>query len=186
MLPVDVYQPGDCLIVENLADQVEERSQRNAEQFRLVAGKGEAADRLVSQQDEIGEDGHRHAGIVPLYDLVRVKLPPPPGGGQRKLPAVAQHDTLALIPADAAHDALCLCQFCGVFIAPDVHALRGFQNGQSGEVALYADALYLLYAPLEVPVAVAVSEDAAPLRVSLAALGLEMQGFLYRNEYLFI
>ena len=186
MLPVDIDQPGDGLFVEHLADQVEESPQRHAEQLSLVAGKGKTAHVLVAQQHEVRQHGHGHAGVVPLYDLVGIELPPPPGGGEGELPAVAQDDTLPLVPADAAHDGLRFRQLRLAFIAPDVHTVRGDQNRQAGEVALDADALDLLYPALEIPVPVAVAQDAPSLRVAFPAPGFEVQGLFQRDEYLVV
>ena len=186
MIPIDIYQPGNRLVVEHLANQVKECAERHTEQLCLVTGQREAAHRLMSQKNEIRQDGHCYAGVVPLNDLVGVELPPAPGGCQRELPAVPQDDALSFIPTDAAHNVLRFCQLVFAFIAPDIYALWSLQNRQPGEIALYANALYLLNAAFEVPGPVAVSQYAPALWITFAALGAKMQSFFYRDEHLLV
>ena len=139
----------------------------------------------MSQQNKIGKHRHGHAGIVAVDDGVCVKLPRSPGGHQFQLVLVVQHNALRLVAPDSLHKGFqsgVPLRVFRVFHIPDIDIRRSRNDGQSGEVALYANALNLLYPPLEIPRAVSVPQNRTPLRVVLAALGAEQQSFFHRDS----
>ena len=135
----------------------------------------------MSEQNEVRHAGHCHTAVVPFNDCAGVKLPLTAGREKFQFPAVRCDQPFEAVPADILDDVLGGVldrHHFGVFCVPNVQPFRCGENRETGEVSFDADALYLLNASLEVPVAVSVTQNTAPFGVALAALGLEEQQLL--------
>ena len=77
-LRLDSVEPQefwDRVLVDDVSDDIEERTHGDGEHVRLVAGERETADVVVADQDEVGHDAHGDTLIVSRDDHRGIEVP---------------------------------------------------------------------------------------------------------------
>src|SRR5690606_4027509 len=143
--PLQRKQPRHRIAVHNIGDNVQPRHHRLSEQATLNLGQRIRARVFVAHQKDVGQDGHRNAGVITLDHPLRVHRLRTLRGKEDKptsiFPTLRQDSPHCLVLADSAHNFLGVLELGLRFFALDKQVIRHIQYRITGKVSLDSDGL---------------------------------------------